>query len=168
MKDNNLRSKHFLSLGVICALLFWLADALIDYLLFREKDSLMASLLQPEPVELWMRCFVVVMFVLFSLYAGRVYQRQVSLNVELEQYKNELEQRVAEKTQHLQRSYDDLVRVTREVKTLQGIIPICSYCRKIRDDDGAWEGLETYIREHSNATFSHGVCPGCFAKESMK
>lgn len=48
-----------------------------------------------------------------------------------------------------------------EIKTLQGIIPICSYCHKIRDDEGAWEQLEAYITKHSHATFSHGICPKC-------
>jgi len=48
-----------------------------------------------------------------------------------------------------------------EIKTLKGIIPICSYCHKIRDDEGAWERLEAYISKHSYAEFSHGVCPKC-------
>ena len=48
-----------------------------------------------------------------------------------------------------------------EIKTLKGIIPICSYCKKIRDDQGYWNQLEGYIQEHSEAEFSHGVCKDC-------
>ncbi len=51
-----------------------------------------------------------------------------------------------------------------EVKTLQGLLPICAYCKKIRDDQGAWAQLEQYLGEHSGATFSHGICPDCRAK----
>jgi len=52
-----------------------------------------------------------------------------------------------------------------EIKTLRGIIPICSYCKKIRDDEGAWERVEEYISKHSEAQFSHGACPECFKKQ---
>ena len=49
----------------------------------------------------------------------------------------------------------------KEIKVLRGLIPICSHCKKIRDDSGFWQQLETYIRDHSNADFSHGICPNC-------
>lgn len=52
-----------------------------------------------------------------------------------------------------------------EVKTLKGIIPICSYCKKIRDDEGVWKQLEAYIYSHSSAEFSHGLCPECYKKQ---
>ncbi len=48
-----------------------------------------------------------------------------------------------------------------EVKTLQGILPICSQCKKIRDDKGSWNQIEMYIQHHSDAMFSHGICPTC-------
>lgn len=51
-----------------------------------------------------------------------------------------------------------------EIKTLQGIIPICSYCHNIRDDDGAWDKVDAYISKHSEAKFSHGICPKCMVK----
>jgi hypothetical protein len=50
------------------------------------------------------------------------------------------------------------------IKTLNGLIPICSSCKKIRDDKGYWNKLEKYIQEHSNAEFSHGICPDCMKK----
>lgn len=48
-----------------------------------------------------------------------------------------------------------------QIKTLKGFLPICSYCKKIRDDEGYWQQMEKYIREHSDAEFSHGICPDC-------
>jgi phosphoserine phosphatase RsbU/P len=50
------------------------------------------------------------------------------------------------------------------VKRLQGIIPICGYCKKVRDDEDYWQNVESYIATHSEAEFSHGVCPSCFEK----
>lgn len=51
------------------------------------------------------------------------------------------------------------------VKRLEGIIPICSYCKKIRDDQNSWQQLEQYLSEHSEALFSHGICPHCAEKQ---
>lgn len=51
-----------------------------------------------------------------------------------------------------------------EIKTLRGIIPICSHCRQIRDDEGMWKMIEEYIHEKSDASFSHGICPDCMRK----
>lgn len=48
-----------------------------------------------------------------------------------------------------------------EIRTLQGVIPICSHCKKIRDDQGSWNQLEAYIQAHSTAKFTHGICPDC-------
>lgn len=61
----------------------------------------------------------------------------------------------------------DLQEAITEIKTLRGIIPICSYCKKIRNEAGVWNSLESYILEHSHkdAAFSHGICPDCLQKE---
>lgn len=52
-----------------------------------------------------------------------------------------------------------------EVEILEGLLPICSYCKKIRDDGGEWQMLEKYIQERSGATFTHGVCETCLKEE---
>ena len=52
----------------------------------------------------------------------------------------------------------------KEVQTLRGILPICSFCKKIRNQQGTWEPVESYIIKRSEAEFSHGVCPDCFKK----
>jgi PAS domain S-box-containing protein len=51
-----------------------------------------------------------------------------------------------------------------EIKTLRGILPICSFCKKIRDDKGYWEQVDIYISKHSEADISHGICPECMKK----
>ena len=57
-----------------------------------------------------------------------------------------------------------LIRANREIKHLQGIIPICSVCKKIRDEEGFWQQIESYISSHSDADFSHGICNDCARK----
>lgn len=52
----------------------------------------------------------------------------------------------------------------RQVKTLNGLLPICASCKRIRDDKGYWQQVETYISSHSNASFTHGICPECVQK----
>lgn len=63
---------------------------------------------------------------------------------------------------------DDLIERLKqaldEVKTLQGIIPICASCKSIRDDKGYWQKVESYIQNHSDAVFSHGLCQECIRK----
>lgn len=56
---------------------------------------------------------------------------------------------------------DHLQKALAEIKTLQGILPICSVCKKIRDDKGYWSQIESYINNHSDAEFSHSICPDC-------
>lgn len=52
-----------------------------------------------------------------------------------------------------------------KIKTLAGLLPICAYCKKIRDDSGYWQQVEQYISDHTDAMFTHGMCPECYKKE---
>jgi CheY-like chemotaxis protein len=61
----------------------------------------------------------------------------------------------------LEKRTAELEQALEKIKTLQGIIPICSQCKKIRDDQGYWNILESYIQKHSEVQFSHGICPEC-------
>jgi hypothetical protein len=67
---------------------------------------------------------------------------------------------VAEEREQLVRKLQEALA---EVKTLREILPICSYCRKIRDDENYWHTVETYISRHTSSRFSHGICPSCLA-----
>ena len=64
----------------------------------------------------------------------------------------------------LERAYKNLQEAHDRIKTLSGMLPTCSHCKKIRDDSGYWNQLEEYISEHSQAEFSHGICPECVKK----
>ena len=55
----------------------------------------------------------------------------------------------------------ELQEALAKVKTLSGLLPICSSCKKIRDDKGYWNQIETYIRQRSEAEFTHSICPNC-------
>lgn len=57
-----------------------------------------------------------------------------------------------------------LEKALEEIKTLKGILPICSSCKKIRDDKGYWQQIESYISDHSDAEFTHSLCPDCIKK----
>lgn len=54
-----------------------------------------------------------------------------------------------------------------EVKQLEGLLPICAYCKKIKDDDNQWQHMETYISHRTEANFSHGICPECYQKHMV-
>jgi two-component system, response regulator PdtaR len=64
----------------------------------------------------------------------------------------------------LRRANAELEKALAEVKRLSGLLPICSSCKKIRDDQGYWQQVDVYVREHSEANFSHGICPECARK----
>ncbi|MAE70711.1 MAG: response regulator [Gemmatimonadetes bacterium] len=61
----------------------------------------------------------------------------------------------------LEARVEELRRALEEVDQLQGLIPICAYCKRIRDDDNFWQGVELYVGARSGAEFSHGICPEC-------
>jgi len=58
----------------------------------------------------------------------------------------------------------ELSQALEEIKTLRGIVPICMHCKGIRDDKGYWKQLEEYLMAHTDAEFSHGICPQCYDK----
>jgi hypothetical protein len=120
--------------------------------------------------------------------AGKIEEKTAELRQakkEIEQHSRTLEQKVAERTadlvtanRHLENEIEirkeaeakkemlisDLQKALKEVKALRGLLPICSSCKKIRDDKGYWNQIEAYIGKHSEAQFSHGLCPDCAKK----
>jgi CheY-like chemotaxis protein len=81
-------------------------------------------------------------------------ERDLYITIEIALDKHRLEQQLKAQIGQLQHSLDD-------IKTLKGVIPICSSCKKIRDDQGRWQQLEVYIRDHTGADFTHSLCPDC-------
>lgn len=73
--------------------------------------------------------------------------------------------RLVELQKSLAKRVKDLEETLAHVKQLQGILPICSYCKKIRDDQNYWHQVESYISQYSDTRFSHSVCPDCYTAE---
>ena len=100
------------------------------------------------------------------------------MSVNLRQERDQLESRVIERTEVLndlnsqletevnehKKTIVKLENSLTEIKTLRGILPICSHCKKVRDDEGYWNQIEEYIQEHSYAEFSHSICKECVKK----
>lgn len=76
-----------------------------------------------------------------------------------------LSEQVAARTAELEQRNLELQEALKDVQVLSGIVPICSYCKQIRDDQGYWNHLESYLSAHTDARFSHGICPTCATKE---
>jgi hypothetical protein len=64
----------------------------------------------------------------------------------------------------LEKERDELKHAMEQIKQLEGLLPICSSCKKIRDDKGYWNQIETYVMQHANVNFTHGICPDCSQK----
>jgi DNA-binding response OmpR family regulator len=78
-------------------------------------------------------------------------QARVNVGIRVMELENSLADRI-----------EELEDALATIKSLKGLIPICAYCKKIRNDGDYWQQLEIYISEHSEAEFSHGICPDCF------
>ncbi|MBU1568138.1 MAG: AAA family ATPase [Proteobacteria bacterium] len=89
------------------------------------------------------------------------------LRVEIAERK-QAEQELRRFSSELEKNNKALQDALAEVKQLTGLLPICAWCKQIRDDRGYWHGVEMYIAEHSSAEFSHGICPECEKKEYEK
>jgi uncharacterized small protein (DUF1192 family) len=108
--------------------------------IFEEEHALKASLYDGAMHQ---RFFMVLFFVTaaaLTIYSGRALSQTIA---SLDEERNRLEELLS------------------KVKTLRGLIPICAICKKIRSDKGYWRQIEAYIGEHSDANFSHGICPEC-------
>ena len=96
---------------------------------------------------------------------GLIHERTAELSKVNEQLQRDIAKRIT-----AEKEKEDVITELKDalsnIKTLKGLLPICAWCKKIRDDQGYWKKVETYIREHSDALFTHGICPDCLKKES--
>jgi len=84
-------------------------------------------------------------------------ERQLRTNIEMALYKSRMERERERLTRELQEAVNT-------IKTLSGLLPICAWCKSVRDDSGYWMRVEQYVEQHSHATFSHSVCPDCASR----
>ncbi len=116
---------------------------------------------RPLDLRLWtdvgMLAFVSVELVLFRNLATSQY-RGLAARAALEQTLADLEVSRRETEEHLQ---ERVQQALQEVKVLSGLLPICAWCKCVRDDTGYWARIEAYVSEHSEASFTHSICPDC-------
>lgn len=108
-------------------------------------------------ISLLILTIIVLLSVVIIRQGMRENQRRRFAENELQKHNEQLEELVKERT-------SDLEDALSEVKLLSGFLPICASCKKIRDDKGYWNQIETYIQQHSEAEFSHSICPDCIKK----
>jgi len=122
-------------------------------------------------LQLFIVLFVLVLMYLFILRTISKTLLKIIKNITINQY-SDIENIQVNEIEILNNSYNNLhdslnqkneklQKALDEIKTLKGIVPICAHCKKIRDDKGYWNLLESYIENHSEAEFSHGMCPDC-------
>lgn len=166
-----LRHNHAL---LIYALLLTLATSNLAYYLHYPlmDKALIAQIYSADPIGIGLRSLYLAMFGVSLYFLPRIISRLLDRQARLtaaqreaeDRHRAELESLVAERTAELRQANQDLRRALDEVQTLSGLLPICTTCKKIRDDQGYWQGVEDYIRTHSQADFTHGICPDCLAK----
>ncbi len=125
-------------IGVIIIILYWAVESIIMVTVFHDGDFI-GQFLQPNIHEMWMRSSAaLILFVLVAFGQYMLATQKVTIT--------KLEETLA------------------EVNTLSGLLPICAWCKKLRDDKGYWKSVEEYISAHTGAEFTHGMCPECFEK----
>ena len=97
---------------------------------------------------------------LFGCLGGLILMALGHLRRALERAEQALAERAAAETA-LRQANTELQAALASVKTLKGLLPVCSWCHKVREDEGYWREIESYVAAHSDATFTHGICPEC-------
>lgn len=88
-------------------------------------------------------------------------ERELKVALEVGIYRHQTEQRLRDMNVELQSAL-------KRIKTLHGLLPICAWCKKIRDDEGYWQSLEFYLKTHTDAELTHSICPSCLAREEAE
>ncbi|SHI57683.1 hypothetical protein SAMN02745216_00187 [Desulfatibacillum alkenivorans DSM 16219] len=149
--------------GVICAASYFAVIGLMAYLwmsgLLTFEGNLQEYILLPSVWALLSVAFIITTAVFFVSANGFFRRLKELVGAVVEQ-----RQEMQEQAEELIRMNSELESALSEVKTLSGLLPICSHCKKIRDDKGYWNQIEVYIQDHSEADFSHSICPDCAKK----
>ncbi len=146
------------------AIIFFALGAFIEVHFFYSNASLM--IINNKPIQ-YPKFLHLVFFLLGFLIITTIYfiekreSKILSLANLAQQREIDERKRVEEEREKL---IYELQEALNKVKTLSGLLPICASCNKVRDDSGYWNQIEVYIRDHSEADFSHSICPDC-AKE---
>ena len=127
--------------------------------LWNEEGTLLKITIRPPFWKTWwFRGFGIMVVLSLFVTVYQIRTRAITIR------NKQLEERVEERTFELKKTNKELLNALAKVKTLSGLVPICSSCKKIRDDKGYWNQVEDYVHEHSEAEFSHSICPDCLKK----
>lgn len=132
---NRLAKGKIIPLAIGLGSLFWFIDSAIDALIFG-NGTFIQQVTAPDDYEIWIRMVVMSILIVVGIFAQRLITKQHN-TIQL------------------------LNEALSTVKTLSGLLPICAWCKKIRDDKGYWKSVEKYISTHTGAEFTHGICPEC-------
>ena len=130
--------------GVAFGLLFWIFEAIVHTVLFRDAGVL-GNLVPHDVHEWYSRSMVFLLLLTFGGYAERARRRAAAAEAER-----------AALDQQLQ------VALT---QALSGFLPVCAWCKQVRDAEQSWQPLEVYLRTKTNVKITHGMCPSCFAAQ---
>ena len=146
---------------LILAIFFFTAGVCIEVNLYYANASL--HLIDDQPVQ-FLKFLHLIFFLLGFLIITTIYfieKRESKILVLANQaQQKEIDERIRAAKER-KKLIGELQKALNKVKTLSGLLPICAACKKIRDDQGYWSQIEVDISEHSEADFSHGICPDC-------
>jgi len=128
--------------------------------MFRQRHRANETLLIRNKTIIILISVSLAMGAVFIAILSTMYRGKKRANVRL----NETNREVTLQRDEIEHKNTALEDALREIKTLSGMLPICSSCKKIRDDSGYWDEVEGYISKHSEAIFSHSICPDCMVK----
>lgn len=127
-------------------------------------DGFLFEIDEPLPswvyYSFWVASGVIILVIIISVYIVNLNKKLASSLKQVSDRTGELEVEIVTRKQREK----DLEEALSQIKTLKGFIPICSSCKNIRKDDGYWQKIESYVSEHSEAEFSHSICPDCAKK----
>jgi hypothetical protein len=147
------RSQYF---GVeACVLLFYAALLGLEYFQYGQGFNIQ--------YQLFLFILFGILLTWFAFFGGFVSDLKRRLRLQKEKIKMEMEERKIAQIEK-EKLIIELKDALRKVKTLSGLLPICASCKKIRDDQGYWNQIESYIQIRSDAEFSHSICPDCAKK----
>ncbi len=140
---------RWLFAGLLFAIIYWIAESLLHVKVFHTGNFRESLFPVGHFNEIWMRSFIGLLFLLLGMGADRMIYN------------------LKKADQEQKRLIAELQESANKIKTLRGLLPICSVCKKVKDDTGYWQQVETYLHNHSEADFEQGYCPEC-AKEILQ
>ncbi|OGQ57931.1 MAG: hypothetical protein A3J24_07665 [Deltaproteobacteria bacterium RIFCSPLOWO2_02_FULL_53_8] len=138
-------ARKILFLTIITSVLFVFFDTIIDPH-FHKSLFFEQLIIADGGHEFFMRFTVVVLLIATGFIAAGLLRKKQKAELEKERVIAELQEAI------------------KRIETLSGLLPICAYCKKVRDDQGYWNRIETYVTKHSRAEFTHSICPECEKK----